>query len=91
MSSNWLNDAIAKEVAYDEGYETGKLCAAQQILDELEELLAKKHDEFKQARDSSPEVPDPCPESTSFWEGRRVTCSDILKRITKLKNNYGVN
>lgn len=91
----YINDTIARETSYNEGYEAGlacgKLCAAQQILDELEELLTTKHDEFKQARDASPDLPDPCPESTSFWEGRRVACSDILKRIAKLKNKYGVN
>lgn len=85
-----MNDAIAREAAYDEGYEAGKLCAAQQILDELEELLTQKRDEFKQARDASPEVPDPCPESTSFWEGRRVACSDLLKQIIKFKKKFEV-
>ena len=35
MSSNWLTDAIAKEVAYDEGYSAGK----QAILDEIDDIL----------------------------------------------------
>ena len=35
MSSNWLTDAIVKEVAYDEGYSAGK----QAILDEIDDIL----------------------------------------------------
>ena len=86
-----MNDFITNYASYEEGYATGKLCAAQQILDELEELLTQKRDEFKQARDSGPDVPDPCPESVSFWEGRRVTCVDVLKQITKLKKKFEVD
>ncbi len=33
--SNWLTEAIAKETAYDEGYEAGK----QIVLDELDDIL----------------------------------------------------
>lgn len=35
MSSNWLTDVVAKEVAYDEGYSAGK----NMVLDEVEEIL----------------------------------------------------
>ena len=35
MSNNWLLDAIAKEVKYDEGYEAGKNL----ILDEIDDIL----------------------------------------------------
>ncbi len=35
MSTNWLADAIAKETAYDEGYEAGK----NMILDEIDDIL----------------------------------------------------
>lgn len=33
--SNWLTDVIAKETAYDEGYEAGKLA----VLDEIDDIL----------------------------------------------------
>ena len=36
--SNWLAEAIAKETAYDEGYEAGKQAAAEQIFADLEEF-----------------------------------------------------
>lgn len=39
MSDNWLTDVIAKENAYDEGYEAGKQAATEQIFAELHELL----------------------------------------------------
>jgi hypothetical protein len=40
MSTNWLTDAIAKETAYDEGYEAGKQAAAEEILETLEKVKA---------------------------------------------------
>ena len=40
MSNNWLTDAIAKETAYDEGYEAGKQAAAEEILEDLVKLGA---------------------------------------------------
>ena len=36
MSDNWLTDVIARETAYDEGYEAGKQATAEQIFAELE-------------------------------------------------------
>lgn len=38
MSTNWLTDAIAKETAYEEGYEAGKQAAAEQIFKEIDKL-----------------------------------------------------
>jgi hypothetical protein len=35
MSNNWLTDVIAKENAYDNGYEAGK----QVVLDEIDDIL----------------------------------------------------
>lgn len=35
MGSNWLTDAVEKEVAYDKGYSAGK----NMVLDEVEEIL----------------------------------------------------
>ena len=36
---NWLTDAVALEVKYDEGYSTGKQAAAEQIFADLGKLL----------------------------------------------------
>ena len=38
--SNWLTEVIAKEAAYDEGFEAGKRAAAEQILEDLVKLGA---------------------------------------------------
>lgn len=38
--SNWLTEVIAKEAAYDEGFEAGKQAAAEQILEDLVRLGA---------------------------------------------------
>ena len=38
MSTNWLTDAIAKETAYEEGYEAGKQAAAEQIFKDIDKL-----------------------------------------------------
>ena len=38
--SNWLTEVIAKEAAYDEGFEAGKRTAAEQILEDLVKLGA---------------------------------------------------
>ena len=40
MSNNWLTDAIALEVKYEEGYEAGKQAAAEQIFADLVKLGA---------------------------------------------------
>lgn len=39
MSDNWLTDVIAKETAYDEGFDAGKQAAAEQIFADLGKLL----------------------------------------------------
>ncbi len=37
--SNWLTDVIAREAAYDEGFEAGKQSAAEQILADIESAM----------------------------------------------------
>lgn len=37
--SNWLTEAVAKENAYDEGYEAGRQAAIKQIFEDLDEFL----------------------------------------------------
>lgn len=39
--ANWLTEAIAKETAYDKGYEAGKIAASESIFEEIEKLLDK--------------------------------------------------
>ena len=36
MSDNWLTDVIARETAYDEGYEAGKKAIAEELVEILE-------------------------------------------------------
>lgn len=38
--SNWLTEVIAKEAAYDEGFEAGKHAAAEEMLEDLVRLGA---------------------------------------------------
>ena len=42
--SNWLTEAIARESAYDEGYEAGKQAAAEQLFTELEREVIENSD-----------------------------------------------
>jgi hypothetical protein len=47
MMSNWLADAIAKETAYDEGYEAGKQAAAEQIFKDIDKLHLHVSNEYE--------------------------------------------
>ncbi len=84
--------ADVKKAIYDSGYEAGikcgKLCASQQILDELEETLIAKREEYKQNREANKDTE--YPEATSYWLGRGLTCGDVLRLLTELKKKYGV-
>lgn len=83
---------ILRDAAYEEGYKVGvtcgKLCAAQQILDELEEIFTEKHKEYKQRKEAHHEIE--FPEADSYWLGRYLTCGDLLRHITELKKKHGV-
>ena len=85
-------DQNSNKAAYEEGYQDGlkcgKLCASQQILDDLEELLTKKKEEFKQKAAEHPEID--YPEADAFWIGRSITCLDLLRHINKLKQEHEV-
>ena len=82
-----------KKAIYDSGYEdgisSGKLCATQQILDDLEELLTKRRDEYKQNRAAHPEID--FPEANVYWTGRLVSYGEMLKAIKELKKKYEVD
>ena len=41
--SNWLTDAIAKESAYDEGFEAGRQSVAEEIFEELDQRILDTH------------------------------------------------
>ena len=59
-----INSAeILRNAAYEEGYKDGlkcgKLCASQQILDDLEELLIKKKEDHRRNATDHPEIDYP--------------------------------
>lgn len=89
---NKNNTEIPREAAYEVGYQDGlkcgKLCATQQILDELEELCLQKKDEYRKNVTDHPEVE--YPEANAYWTGRSVSCFEVLQQIKKLKTKYGV-
>ena len=82
------SNKAAYEEGYQDGLKCGKLCASQQILDDLEELLTKKKEEFKQKANEHPEID--YPEADAFWTGRSVSCHDLLLHVKNLKQKYGV-
>ena len=84
--------AILRESAYDKGYKDGvicgKLCASQQILDTLEELLAGMKADYEQKLIDSPDKIDA--EAEAYWRGGSVTCFKLLSHIELLKKKYEV-
>lgn len=86
MSDNWLVDTIAKETTYDEGYDAGKQATAQQILDELENLVDTS---YKAAKKKQAEF-DSSSDTNVYWTGRLVSYGEVLKAITELKKKYQV-
>ena len=79
--------------AYDEGYQDGlkcgKLCAAQQILDDLEEILTAKLETFNKLQED-PSLASPLKHEPEYWKGRAVTCGEILRMITTIKKGAGL-
>lgn len=79
--------------AYDEGYQDGlkcgKLCAAQQILDDLEEILTAKLEAFNTLKED-PELAHPLEHESEYWNGRAVTCGEILRIVTNIKKGAGL-
>ena len=84
--------AILREAAYTEGYKDGvkcgKLCASQQILDTLEELLTGMKADYEQKLIDYPDMIDS--EAEAFWRGGSVTCFKLLRRVEILKKKYEV-
>ena len=85
--------AILRESAYDKGYKDGvtcgKLCAYQQILDELDEILTSKLEAFNRIQED-PTLASPLKHEPEYWSGRAVTCGEILRVVTLLKKKYEV-
>ena len=73
---------IAVEIAYADGFDAGKQAAAEQIFEELEEILTEKLEAFNKAHKES---------ESEYWQGRAVTCGETLRLISDLKKKYGVN
>ena len=84
--------AILRESAYDKGYKDGvtcgRLCASQQLLDALEELLAGMKTDYEQKLTDSPDKIDT--EAEAYWRGGSVTCFKLLSHIKMLKKKYEV-
>ena len=84
---------MAQNKAYEEGYQDGlkcgKLCAAQQILDDLEEILTAKLETFNKLQEDPSLAPYHKPEP-EYWNGRAVTCGEILRMITTIKKGAGL-
>ena len=79
--------------AYNEGYQDGlkcgKLCAAQQILDDLEEILTAKLETFNKLQED-PSLASPLKHEPEYWNGRAVTCGEILRMVTNIKKGAGL-
>lgn len=45
--SNWLTETIARETAYEEGYEAGKQAAAEQIFEDIDKLHLHVSNEYE--------------------------------------------
>jgi fructoselysine-6-P-deglycase FrlB-like protein len=76
----YINDTIAREVAYADGFDAGKQ-AAEQIFEEFEEILTEKLEAFNKAHKES---------ESEYWQGRAVTCGETLHLISELKKKYEV-
>ncbi len=77
----YINDTIARETAYAEGFDAGEQATAEQIFEELEEILTEKLEAFNKAHKES---------ESEYWQGRAVTCGETLQLISKLKQKYEV-
>ena len=76
-----MNTYDAAELAYKNGYKTGKQDTAEQIFEELEEILTEKLEAFNKAHKEN---------ESEYWQGRAVTCGETLHLISELKQKYGV-
>lgn len=68
MSGNWLTDAIAKEVAYDEGYSVGRQEALLKVQSELSHVALESKANTGESR----------------YENLVITLSDVDKVIHRM-------
>ncbi len=84
--SNWLTDAIAKENAYDEGYEAGKTAATEEIFENIENTLTQWIQLYYNISVST---------FDSIEQAKAVASESVLRAfndyVTELKKKYGVN
>ena len=83
----YINDTIARETSYNEGYDTGKLCAAQQILDNLEDILTKALYQTLKQREKM----DPDGNGFTHFTGRVVAYNDLIDTLPELRKKYEVD
>ena len=82
-----MNSAeILRNAAYEEGHKAGRAEAAKEILEDIEEILISKLDAFNKLQEN-PSLVYPNTHEAEYWQGRAVTCGEILQ-IISLKKNY---
>ena len=85
MSSNWLTEVIAREKAYDEGYEAGKNSAAEQIFADFSKALEEKASFCHRLSERTFDGQTACSAN-----GAAEAYEDIQSYLDQLKNKYGV-
>ena len=75
------------EEGYQDGLKCGKLCAAQQILDEFEIILTEAQFYSIAQRDEN----NPEEDGFTYFTGKGAAFSELLRRLPELKNKYEVD
>ena len=77
----YINDTIARETAYAEGYEAGKKAIAEEILKEFEEIFTEKLEIYNRLEK---DLALSClKHDTDHWRGCVMTCKEILEYVNK--------
>ena len=80
---------ITAEIAYSDGYDAGKQAAAEEILEELEENFTELLDSFNRLQKEHVLV-QALKHDPEYWNGRAMTCREILRTVSNFKKRYGV-
>ena len=75
---------ILRNAAYEEGRKAGRAEIAKEILEDIEEILISKLDTFNKLQEN-PSLADPNTHEAEYWQGRAVTCGEILQIISRKK------
>lgn len=70
-------------------YEDGKQAGAKELLEELEEILTEKLEVFNRLQED-PTLASPLKHEPEYWNGRAVTCGEILRMVSNFKIRYKV-